>query len=604
MSVRRVPLLAARLGVAAVAILTASLVHAEPPAPAADVDQEEDLDAGLDETPMPPKGYLPGHRERQGLGLSPHVPMQQSVLPAGVAPAFAAPLNPPMGSKLQFHGYLQGGGRVGFNSRREAREGQSERVWHGDPLVPRGNVFENTNVVPYSWAELRFSYLTPSVSAHVSLGAWSFSESMQAAGYFQPNAQLWVRDAYLAYSPTKLGPVKLGAKVGVYEDNYGWMAQYSAGQYGAPLVATIPGVGETISAALPIGSDLVIDLEHGIKTQMTRPPADIPVGPTNNWAKPWEGQTLVNHLHLGAEYKPWGMRPALHYITASARDDAGDDVSLGNLRACYPLQQEGRPLPAAFQGVDCDALDHADGSLQVLAADVKFQLRRFGHLYLGVSRTSVEHVRTLTNVVQILNAGGGRDLLDRYFGRNNPFGRGSLLLAGAEYTVSLGEIMRYPDEFFGEGPDLKLSVYGMYGHITSDDPSRDGEDKYKLGIEGTYSFLQWLALSGRIDRAVPYAHPPNAPKASQAALCPQVNLGPNGECLIYPRQSENAYTVLTAKAVFRSDWTAREALTLQYSRFFYRSNFHLVTLNSGGQVSNQTDQPDQNLLAVFGTLWW
>jgi hypothetical protein len=56
--------------------------------------------------------------------------------------------------------------------------------------------------------------------------------------------------------------------------------------------------------------------------------------------------------------------------------------------------------------------------------------------------------------------------------------------------------------------------------------------------------------------------------------------------------------------VFRSDWTAREALTVQYSRFFYRPNFHLVTLNSGGQVSNQTDQPDRDLLAVYGTLWW
>jgi hypothetical protein len=144
----------------------------------------------------------------------------------------------------------------------------------------------------------------------------------------------------------------------------------------------------------------------------------------------------------------------------------------------------------------------------------------------------------------------------------------------------------------------------MYGHITSDDPSRDGEDKYKFGIEGTYSFLEWLALTGRIDRSVPYVHPPKVPTGSQAALCPQVNRGPSGECLIYPKQSENAYTVLTAKAVFRSDWTAREALTVQYSRFFYRSNFHLVTLNSGGQVSNQTDQPDQNLLAVYGTLWW
>ena len=124
---------------------------------------------------MPPTGYLPGHRERQGIGLSPHVPGQQSALPAAIAPSFAAPLHPPEGSKLQFNGYLQAGGRVGFNSRRSPGDGQGKTVWHGDPLVPRGNVFENTNQVPYSWGELRFSYATPSVSAHVSLGAWSFS---------------------------------------------------------------------------------------------------------------------------------------------------------------------------------------------------------------------------------------------------------------------------------------------------------------------------------------------------------------------------------------------------------------------------------------------
>jgi hypothetical protein len=210
----------------------------------------------------------------------------------------------------------------------------------------------------------------------------------------------------------------------------------------------------------------------------------------------------------------------------------------------------------------------------------------------------------VSGVVQILNSGGGRDLMDRYFGRNNLDGRGSLFLAGGEYAVSLGELLRYPDEFFGEGPDLKLSAYGLYGHIVADDPARDGEDKYKLGVEGTYSFLSWLALTGRVDRAVPYVHPPRAPTTEEGPLCEEQNLGPGGECLLYKNQNDNAYTVLTAKAVFRSDWTAREALTVQYSRFFYRPNFHLVTLNSGGQVSNQTDQPDRDLLAVYGTLWW
>src|SRR6185436_17015108 len=75
-------------------------------------------------------------------------------------------------------------------------------------------------------------------------------------------------------------------------------------------------------------------------------------------------------------------------------------------------------------------------------------------------------------------------------------------------------------------------------------------------------------------------------------------------CFLYKDQNDNTFSVLTGKLIFRSDWTAREALTVQYSRYFYRSNFHLITLNSGGQVSNQTDHPDQDLFAIYGTLWW
>jgi hypothetical protein len=187
-------------------------------------------------------------------------------------------------------------------------------------------------------------------------------------------------------------------------------------------------------------------------------------------------------------------------------------------------------------------------------------------------------------VVQILNAGGGRDLMDRYFGRNNDAGRGTLTLIGAEYDVGLGELLRYPGEFWGDGPDLRLRVFGMFAHVTSDDPARDGEDEYKFGAEGTYSILSWLALAGRVDRAVPYANRPRVP--------------------LYFNQNDNSFSVLTGKIVLRSDWQAREALVIQYSHFVYRPDFHLVTLNAGGQVSSVTGAPDENLIALYGTLWW
>jgi len=431
-------------------------------------------------------------------------------------------------------------------------------------------------VVPYAWSALTFSYSLPSVTATVEVGAWNFSESMQSAGSFNPRAQLWFNDAFLTYSPRELGPIKLTWRVGVFDEGYGNLEEYSQGPFSAPVIGTVFGAGETLAAKLPISQKLTLFAEHGIKSTLNRAPANVPTGPANNWPKPWEGQTFVNHLHLGAEL--FGMiKPALHYISAFARDDQGDQTTLGNLRAGYDDYMGG--LPELHP-----ELDHADGSLRILGADVRVNLRDFGYLAIAAAQTEVEHIRTVSGVVEVLGAGGGRDLMDRYFGRNNDLGRGKLLVAGAEYSVSLGTLLRRPDEFWGDGPDLKLNLFGMYAQISSDDPARDGERKYKLGTEATYTPLSWLALAGRADRVVPYVSAPKVP--------------------LYARQNDNSYSVLTARAVIRSDWQAREALTLQYSHFIYRENFHVVTLNSGGQVSTVSDEPDRHLLALYGTLWW
>ena len=148
---------------------------------------EDAIPASVDDEVMPPPGYLPGHQkfsEHIGLGLSPHVPGQQSALPGGIAPVFGAPVMPNSGGKFDFKGHLQLGGRAGIGKRSTPKDGQSSSTWHGDPIVPRGNVFENTNVVPYVWSALEFSYSLPTVTATVNLGAWNFSESMQAAGAF------------------------------------------------------------------------------------------------------------------------------------------------------------------------------------------------------------------------------------------------------------------------------------------------------------------------------------------------------------------------------------------------------------------------------------
>ena len=81
-------------------------------APTALAEPNADSTVSDDEEKMPPTGYLPGHVEREGIGLSPHVPGMQSALPGGLTPSVGAPLRPDEGTKFDFHGYLQAGGRV------------------------------------------------------------------------------------------------------------------------------------------------------------------------------------------------------------------------------------------------------------------------------------------------------------------------------------------------------------------------------------------------------------------------------------------------------------------------------------------------------------
>src|SRR6185503_20026428 len=107
-------------------------------------------------------------------------------------------------------------------------------------------------------------------------------------------------------------------------------------------------------ARLPVANQVELVLEHGIKSDLNRAPADAPTGPTNNWAKPWEGQTFVNHGHVGPNLLRGVIQPTFHWIQAFARDDMSDNVPLGNLRAGYQ-EYPGTGLPVMYPD-----LDHAD----------------------------------------------------------------------------------------------------------------------------------------------------------------------------------------------------------------------------------------------------
>jgi hypothetical protein len=178
----------------------------------------------------------------------------------------------------------------------------------------------------------------------------------------------------------------------------------------------------------------------------------------------------------------------------------------------------------------------------------------------------------MSNLVQILYSGSGRDFNERYWGYYSN-ATGTLSLAALQYTVSLGTLLRYPEEFWGEAPDLLVSVFGIIGHSTSAAGGLGTKDMLKAGVETVYSVAPWLAFGDRLDWVAP-------------------TLG----------DSSKSYQVLTQKLIIRSDWTARETLVLQYSGWVLGDH---VKVNGDNRLMNYTSaKPDQHLLAIYGTMWW
>lgn len=499
-------------------------------------------------------GYMPGYARHVQISLPATALQFSTILPTGITPQSTAESPSSHDFKMQFSGYLQGGLRAGIGHRADPTSQQHTMTLHADPVLAGASYgwFDHTNVVPGPWAQLNFRYGNDVVSANAVLGAWGTTEAMNAGANYMPNVQQWFTDAYLAYTP-RVAPIAMTVKAGVYRERYGALAQYTDGAYGVPAVAVINGVGSTTTVELPFEGDFTVRAEAGLKGTFNRAmPGLVPDGSNEN-ARPVEGSTYAAHGHLGFGYKD--VWPTFHIIHAFSQDDRSD-------------QYDDTSTPTY------DPQVRKDGSLDVVAVDVKYVGGRFGHLVAAAEHVVGKNMTSMSNLVQILYSGSGRDFNERYWGYYSN-ATGTLSLAALQYTVSLGTLLRHPEEFWGEAPDLIVSVFGIYGHSTSAAPPNGlgNKDMLKSGVETVYSVAPWLAIGDRFDWVAP-------------------TLG----------DSSKSYEVLTQKLIIRSDWTARETLVLQYSGWLLGDN---VKVNGDNRVMNYTSaKPDQHMLAIYGTMWW
>jgi hypothetical protein len=480
-----------------------------------------------------------GGPSEMGLGLAPGAP-QVSNVAGGMTPAYGSQSQNLADWRFDLHGLLLLPLRVGINSRDTAYQDQKKTVLHTPPVVPGAfETFEYTAVAPDPWVQLNFSYGNPVVVATVIIAARTVAN---ADSWFNAPDHVGINDAFFTYRPQIANNVKVNVNLGGFAQQYGHMGEYDSGRYGTPLIARVGGMGVTGTGLFLLENDLDLLVEAGIQGQLTKTPIGIEPAAWNGYADPNVGTTFAPHAHLALSYKGIAQLGA-HYISAFAQDD--------------------RATPT-FQ---------PDGNISVVGVDARLTAGRFGHLYLGYAHTSADSARSVSSVIRVLNAPGGPGLMDEYFGRQSD-GTGSLDTFGFEYDFSLANYLAFPRKFAGKSPDIVGSVFGIFTSVDSPlVPLNDGVQKLKYGVELGYSALSWFGFGGRYDRV-----------------------------LNDTDDARQTHAILTARAIFRSDFNARDQITLQYSRYLTGSGVG-VMYGSPPQRDYVID-PDENVLSLMASMWW
>jgi hypothetical protein len=317
------------------------------------------------------------------------------------------------------------------------------------------------------------------------------------------------------------------------------MGMYDAGRYGTPLIARTNSIGETITTGFRTG-DLTFVVEEGFGGQLAHPPIGLVSAGWNDFAFTNVGASFVAHLHAGVSISDIAQ-VGLHYLYAWTQDD---QITGGNI---------------------------TNGHIGVAGAEAHITGGRYGHLYLGATRTQATTAAGVSGIIEVLNARGGPELIQNYLGPNSN-GNGALTTFGLQYDLSLARLI-YSQMFQGNSTDVLISLFGVSTKVQSDDPAYDTVGKLKGGAELTYNALSWISFSGRVDHVI------------QARY-----------------DTEQSFTILSPRVMFHTGWQSRDELALQYSHFSYGD--HVVVRTGYPPVDDPTSHPDEHVISLSGRFWW
>jgi len=497
--------------------------------------------------------------------------------------------------------------------------------WHSPTRVPGYlyTTWEYTNTVYGPWTQLNFTYGNSRAMATVIVDAYNQTDG----SYRNIQAQQGIDQAFLTLNfPDALGDLgTLTWNIGTFQNRYGTMGKYDGGMYETYLFGRTHIAGETLTAnltnvdaagnwsfSLEDGFGAKMDLTPFLNTQYYQVFTNNPSG--SNQGPPYlssrdveylpyagavpQGSTYVHHAHIGAKYqKLWTF--GAHYLYTWTPDDNWDPLN-------STLQNVSDAVPRSLGPIQ--------GSMAITGVEARMSGGVYGEGYIGYSHIDARNINALADSIEVLHSYGGYQFKQNFFGKtynrhtgvyNGPENEtGTVDNIGLQYSFSFGQLARYPENFWGDGPDLVVTAFGILSIVDSKappiaiakynagtlsaqgappvNPSIDwnmSTKKLKWGVDAVYTPLYWLGFEGRWDYVQPdldaaYAHQGN------------------------PGGSDLNFGVVTLRLLFHTQFVTHETVQLQYAHYF---------LSNAAYPSYPYDwlpQADANMLGLFASMWW
>jgi len=289
-----------------------------------------------------------------------------------------------------------------------------------------------------------------------------------------------------------------------------------------------------------------------------------------------QGSTLVHHYHLGLAYKKFAILGA-HFIQSITPDDNWNPQNDNIPNTSDQLPRAKGPQP---------------GHMTIYGLDFRLSGGVFGEGYIGWSHIDAKNVLALADAVEVLHSFAGWNFKQNFFGRTydphtgnfyqgpqNESGTVDTILA--QYTFSLGALVNYPGNFWGQGPDLNATIFGMLNIVDSQGPMPFKTKKLKFGADVAYIPLSWVGFGIRGDVVQPDL---------DATVKDGGDDGNAG--------SVRNFKVITPRVVFRTGFLTHETITVQYSHYFLGDRAWPTYPYEWAVKS------DADMFAIAATMWW